>query len=151
AGAARPREDDDMAVLIVLLALVLAGCSGGRGPSYQGYVEGEFVYLASSQPGRLEHLAVSRGQQVDRGVALFTLEATDEQAAQPQAQQQLAAAEAQLADLETGRRAPEVAVVRAQLAQAQAAARKSALQRERDETRYRAGGISREQLEATLA
>jgi HlyD family secretion protein len=140
-----------MFLLVALLALLLAGCSGASGPSYQGYVEGEFVYLASSQPGRLERLAVGRGQQVDQGAALFTLEATDERAAQHQAQQQLAAAEAQLADLETGKRPPEVAVVRAQLAQAQAAARKSALQRERDDTQYRTGGISREQLEATLA
>jgi len=140
-----------MALVILLLALALAGCSGTHGPSYQGYVEGEFVYMASSQPGRLEHLAVTRGQQVDQGTPLFTLEAIDEKAAQQQAQQQLAAAEAQLADLETGKRPPEVAVVQAQLAQAQAAAQKSALQRERDETQYRSGGISREQLEATLA
>jgi HlyD family secretion protein len=137
--------------LSVLLSVVVAGCSGSNGARYQGYVEGEFVYLASSQPGRLEHLAVSRGQQVDQGTPLFTLEAIEEKAAQHQAQQQLAAAEAQLADLETGKRAPEVAVVQAQLAQAQAAAQKSALQRERDEAQYRAGGISREQLEATLA
>ena len=140
-----------MALLILLLALVLAGCSGTHDPSYQGYVEGEFVYMASSQPGRLERLAVTRGQQVDQGTPLFTLEAIDEKAAQQQAQQQLAAAAAQLADLETGKRPPEVAVVQAQLAQAQAAAQKSALQRERDETQYRSGGISREQLEATLA
>jgi HlyD family secretion protein len=107
--------------------------------------------MASSQPGRLEHLAVTRGQQVDQGTPLFTLEATDEKAAQQQAQHQLAAAAAQLADLETGKRPPEVAVVQAQLAQGKAAAQKSALQRERDETQYRSGGISREQLEATLA
>jgi HlyD family secretion protein len=137
--------------LSVLLSVVVAGCSGSNGARYQGYVEGEFVYLASSQPGRLEHLAVTRGQQVDQGTPLFTLEAIEEKAAQHQAQQQLAAAEAQLADLETGKRAPEVAVVQAQLAQAQAAAQKSALQRERDEAQYRAGGISREQLEASLA
>ena len=134
-----------------LLSAVVAGCSGSSGRSYQGYVEGEFLYLASSQPGRLEHLAATRGQEVGQGTLLFTLEATEEKAAQQQAQEQLAAAEAQHADLETGRRAPEVAVVRAQLAQAQAAAQKSALQRERDEAQYRAGGISREQLEATLA
>src|SRR5579863_838779 len=137
--------------LSVLLSVVVAGCSGSNGARYQGYVEGEFVYLASSQPGRLEHLAVSRGQQVDQGTPLFTLEAIEEKAAQHQAQQQLAAAEAQLADLETGKRAPEVAVVQAQLAQAQAAAQRSTLQRERDEAQYRAGGISREQLEASLA
>lgn len=134
-----------------VVSLAGAGCSGSSGRSYQGYVEGEFLYLASSQSGRLEHLAVARGQQVGQGTLLFTLEATEEKAAQHQAQQQLAAAEAQLADLETGKRAPEVAVVQAQLAQAQAAAQKSALQRERDEAQYRAGGISREQLEATLA
>ena len=103
-----------MALVILLLALALAGCSG-TDPSYQGYVEGEFVYMASSQPGRLEHLAVTRGQQVDQGTPLFTLEAIDEKAAQQQAQQQLAAAAAQLADLETGKRPPEVAVVQAQL------------------------------------
>ena len=54
-------------------------------------------------------------------------------------------------DIETGRRPPEIDVIRAQLLQAQAAARKSAQQRQRDEAQYRAGGISREQLEATLA
>jgi HlyD family secretion protein len=135
----------------VVVPLLTAGCSGSRGASYQGYVEGEFVYLASSQPGRLEHLGVARGQQVPAGTPLFTLEAIQELAEQHQAQQQLAAAEAQLADLATGKRPPEVAVVQAQLAQARAAAQKSALQRERDEAQYRSGGISREQLEATLA
>jgi HlyD family secretion protein len=140
-----------MALLIVLPALILAACSASHGASYQGYVEGEFIYMASSQPGRLEHLAVTRGQTVEQGTPLFTLEAIAERAEQHQAQQQLAAAEAQLADLETGKRPPEVAVIQAQLAQARAAARKSALQRERDEAQLRSGGISREQLEATLA
>lgn len=135
---------------MTLLLAGLMGC-GARPATYQGYVEGEFVYLSSSQPGQLAHLAVSRGQQVANAAPLFSLEATEEQAAQQQAQRQLASAQAQLADLETGKRPPELAVIRAQLLQAQAAAQKSALQRQRDETQYRAGGISREQLEATLA
>jgi HlyD family secretion protein len=139
-------------VLAIAVQLgALAGCSGSRHGGYQGYVEGEFVYLSSSQPGHLERLAVARGQQVEGGTPVFTLEATEEKAEQHQAQQQLAAAEAQLADLETGKRPPEIAVIRAQLLQAQAAARKSAQQRERDQAQYRSGGISREQLEATLA
>jgi HlyD family secretion protein len=135
----------------VLLLLALGGCSRSRTANFQGYIEGEFVYLASSQSGHLEHLAVSRGQQVERGAPLFTLEAIEEKAAQHQAQQQLSAAEAQLADVQTGKRPPEIAVINAQLLQAQASARKSAQQRERDQTQYRSGGISREQLEATLA
>jgi len=134
-----------------LALTLLAACSGAPRTTFQGYVEGEFVYMASSQPGRLEHLAVTRGQRVERGAPLFTLESIDERAVRDQARQQLAAAEAQLADIETGKRPPEVAVVAAQLTQAEAAARKSALQRDRDEAQYQSGGISREQLEATLA
>jgi HlyD family secretion protein len=114
-------------------------------------VEGEFVYLASSQPGHLEQLAVVRGAQIDKGTLAFRLEATAEDAEQKQAQQQLGAAEAQLADIQTGKRPPEIAVVRAQLLQAQAAATKSEQQRQRDETQYHAGGIAREQLEASVA
>ncbi|MDE2138478.1 MAG: HlyD family efflux transporter periplasmic adaptor subunit [Gammaproteobacteria bacterium] len=140
------------ALIPAALALtLLAACSGAPRSTFQGYVEGEFVYMASSQPGRLEHLAVARGQEVDRGAPLFTLEATDERAAQQQAHAQLAASQAQLADIETGKRPPEVAVVAAQLTQAEAAARKSALQRQRDEAQFGSGGISREQLEATVA
>jgi HlyD family secretion protein len=135
---------------LLMPVVLLLGC-GTRTPTYQGYVEGEFVYLSSSQPGHLEHLAVARGQQVAGGAPVFRLEATEEEAEQRQAQHQLGVAQAQLADIETGKRPPEIDVIRAQLLQAQATARKSALQRERDQAQYRAGGISREQLEATLA
>jgi HlyD family secretion protein len=137
--------------LVATVTLALSGCSGSRIDTYQGYIEGEFVYLASSQPGHLEHLAVTRGQQVERGAPVFTLEAIEERAEQQQARQQLAAAQATLADLETGKRPPEIGVIRAQLLQAQASAKKSAQQRERDEAQYRSGGISREQFQATLA
>jgi HlyD family secretion protein len=137
--------------LLIPMLLVLTACSGSHTAAYQGYVEGEFVYMASSQPGHLERLAVARGQQVAGGTQLFTLEAIEEKAGQHQAQQQLATAEAQLADIQTGKRAPEIAVIRALLLQAQAAAQKSAQQRERDEAQYRTGGISRDQLEVTLA
>jgi HlyD family secretion protein len=137
--------------LLAPLAMVCGGCSNHSNGVFQGYIEGEFVYLASSQPGHLQHLAVTRGQQVTAGTTLFTLEATDEEAQQRQAQQQLAAAEAQLADLQTGKRRPEIDVIRAQLQEAQATALKSAQARLRDQAQYGAGGISREQLEATQA
>ena len=130
---------------------LIVACSGARTPTYQGYVEGEFVSLASSQSGHLEHLGVSRGQQVSAGAPVFSLEAVDERAAELQAAQQLSAAEAQLADLKTGKRRPELAVIQAQLLQAQVAAQRSAQQRERDSAQYRAGGISHEQFETTLA
>ncbi|MBR7560215.1 biotin/lipoyl-binding protein, partial [Mycobacterium tuberculosis] len=81
----------------------------------QGYVEGEFVYVASPVGGRLDHLGVQRGQTVNAGAPLFVLESVDETAARQQAAAQLQGAEAQLADLNVGKRVPEVDAVRAQL------------------------------------
>ncbi|MCD0504387.1 biotin/lipoyl-binding protein, partial [Bordetella petrii] len=114
------------------LPLLLAACGDDGPPFYQGYVEGEFVYMAASQPGRLQTLHVSRGQQVARGAPLFELEANPEAAAQREADARLQAAQAQLRDLETGKRPPEVEVVRAQLVQAQAEANRAAAQYARD-------------------
>ncbi len=137
------------AALVVCVAGI-AGC--GRQPAdggavYQGYVEGEFVYLSSSQSGTLTQLAVQRGQTVAVDAPAFALEAVNETAALQQAQHQLAAARAQLADLQTGKRPPEVSVTKAQLAQAAAQARKAEQQRVRDEAQFRAGGISAQQLD----
>ena len=137
--------------LLSFWLLLAAACSGRQQDTYQGYVEGEFVYVASSQPGRLERLSVARGQEVAAGAPLFALESVQEQAAQRQAQHQFAAAQAQLEDLKSGKRPAEVGVISAQLAAAEVTARKSASQRQRDETQYRAGGISQDQVEATRA
>ncbi|MGC1459436.1 MAG: hypothetical protein WA825_14265, partial [Steroidobacteraceae bacterium] len=112
---------------------IAAGCSRSARDVYQGYVEGEFVYMASSQAGQLLNLAVERGQTVGVGALLFTLEAQSETDAVHQSDQQLQAAQAQLADLLTGKRRPEVAVTQAQLAQARADAERLDLQRQRDE------------------
>ncbi|HEX3398270.1 MAG TPA: HlyD family efflux transporter periplasmic adaptor subunit [Steroidobacteraceae bacterium] len=134
-----------------LSLVLLAACSGKAQHGFQGYVEGDFVYLASSQPGRLERLNVARGDQVAAGAPLFGLESVQERAAQQQAQHQLEVAAAQLQDLKSGKRPAEVAVISAQLISAEVQARKSGAQRRRDEAQYRAGGISQEQLEATRA
>jgi HlyD family secretion protein len=137
--------------LSVLLVALLSACSRHETATYQGYVEGEFVYLGSSQAGKLTALSVSRGQTVKANASLFSLEADDETHALVQAQQQLAAARAQLADIRTGKRVPEVDVNRAQLAEAVANARKAALQLTRDEAQYRAGGIAKAQLDDSRA
>ena len=133
------------------LSLLAAACSSHREDVFQGYAEGEFVNVASSQSGHLEKLQVARGAQIAAGAPLFSLESVQEQAGLAQAQHALAAAEAQLKDIKIGKRPVEVAVISAQLAQAQAAAERSALQRRRDEAQYRSGGISQEQLQSTRA
>lgn len=135
----------------VAAVAMLSGCSKQEPNTYQGYVEGEFVYVASPVGGRLEHLGVQQGQTVKAGAPLFVLESVEETAARQQAAAQLRAAEAQLADLNLGKRVPEVDAVRAQLAQAEAADKLSRLQLTRDEAQYRAGGIPQAQLDSSRA
>ncbi|WP_027800823.1 HlyD family secretion protein [Paraburkholderia dilworthii] len=138
-------------LIALLIGVLLMACSHRDENAYQGYVEGEYVYLGSSQAGTLTQLQVTRGQTVKADSPLFTLDVVDETAALRQAQQQLAAARSQLADIQTGKRAPEVNVNRAQLAEAVANARKAALQLTRDEAQYSAGGISKAQLDDSRA
>ena len=118
-------------LLVPGAALLLGGCSGSTTAGYQGYVEGEYVNVASPVAGRLDKLMVQRGQTIEAKTPLFSLEAEQERAAKQQAHEQLNASQAQLADLKTGRRKPEVAVTQAQLSQAQAALQQAALQLKR--------------------
>ncbi len=64
---------------------------------------------------------MKRGDTVAAGAPVFALEQENEVAARRQAEQQLQAAEARLANLRTGKRPPEVETVAEQLRQALAA------------------------------
>src|SRR5215471_3187676 len=135
------------ALMLPIVSGILIGCSADKPPIFQGYVEGEYVYIASPVGGRLEQLLVQRGQTIAANALLFKLEAEQETAAKQQADEQLKSAEAQLADLRLGRRRPELGVAKAQLAQATAAEEQAAQQLKRDEAQFEVGGIPRQQLE----
>jgi HlyD family secretion protein len=130
-----------------MVASVAASCSVPTPRGYQGYVEGEFVNVASPIAGRLDELFVKRGDNVAINARLYALEAVSEAAAQRQAQEQVKAAEASLADLRAGRRPPEQDVTRAQLAQAEVELKRAATNLARDEAQFRIGGIARAQLD----
>lgn len=140
-------------LLVVMPALLLSQMAcGHRGTKvFQGYVEGEFVNVAASQAGRLDRLAVARGQQVQKGAPLFALECANEAAARQQAADQLRAAQAQLADLKLGKRPQEVEAVRAQLAQAEAQSRNLSAQLARDEAQFKEQLISAAQMDQSRA
>ncbi len=104
------------------LALALGGCQDRAAPAWSGYVEGDYIYVAAALPGRLETLAVQAGQQVAQGAPLFTLDSEPERAARDEATARLATARAQAANIDTGKRPDEIAVLTAQLAQARVAA-----------------------------
>ena len=106
-------------------AVVLMTCQRPPSDRVQGYVEGEFVYVASPFAGALEALAVRRGQQVNEGEALFALERGSEKAARDEAERRLSQALANLEDARKGKRPTEIESLKAQLKQAQAALRLS--------------------------
>ncbi len=80
-----------------LAALFAAGCSPNSSNVFQGYIEGEYVYVASPLGGALTNLAVARGGAVKTGQLLFELERGSEAAAVQQAEKNLAQAKASLA------------------------------------------------------
>ncbi|MBB5752336.1 HlyD family secretion protein [Prosthecomicrobium pneumaticum] len=106
------------------ITLLLAACSGETGEDvYQGYVEGKYVLVAAESAGRLDARPVRRGETVETGAALFTLDTRVETAALAEAEARLAQGQAQLADLRSGKRPEEIRVLDAELAEAEASER----------------------------
>lgn len=133
--------------LVCVLAGLAAGCSEPPRTALQGYVEGEFVRVAAPYAGALETLTVQRGQQITAGAALFALESENEAAARREAQERLASARAQLANLEKARRPSEIEAVAAQLAQTEAAVRLSGAELRRTEALVADNFVSRARLD----
>jgi HlyD family secretion protein len=77
------------------IAFLLSSCGDPSTDRFQGYVEGEFVYVASPLAGQLDTLAVQRGQQVTTGQPLFSLDETAEKAARDMAEAALVLSEAE--------------------------------------------------------
>ena len=94
-GAERPADGDrtmkpQRLVVLILVGLALAFLAwrllapGFRdAPVLSGYIEGETLYLSAASAGRVEGLAVRRGQRVAAGTRLFLIE-PDQQLAQGQ-------------------------------------------------------------------
>lgn len=81
---------------LALFTALLAGCGKDSTGTFQGYIEGEFVYVASPLGGALAQLAVARGDVAARGQLLFVLERESEAATFAQAGKNLAQAQASL-------------------------------------------------------
>jgi HlyD family secretion protein len=90
---------------------------------------------------------VRRGDQVKAGAPLYALENENEAAARREAEQRLRAAQAQLSNLQKGRRPTEIAAIEAQLEQADAALKLSRSQLARSEKLVTQGFISRERVD----
>lgn len=134
-------------VAMVAVSCVLAGCARVDEDTVQGYVEGQFVHVASSVPGTLETLHVERGASVKAGEPLFELESAPQEAALGEAAQRLAQARASLDDLTKGKRPSEIGAIEAQLQQARAALELAEKESSRQEGLYRSEATTAQELD----
>ena len=119
--------------------LLLVACGKAANDGYQGYIEGEFVLLASPYAGQLQKLLVKRGERIDAGKPVFALEQENERAARLEAEERVKTAVARLENLQAARRIPELEAAKAQAAQARAARDLSALQLAQAEKLFKGG------------
>jgi len=137
--------------LCLAASLALCACEKPASTALQGYVEGEYVRVAAPFAGTLVRLDVERGREVQAGAPLFALEAENENAARREAEEDLKRSQAQLEDLRKGKRLTEIDAVRAQLAQAEAAALLSAKEYARQLDLVSKGFVSQQAADAARA
>jgi HlyD family secretion protein len=127
-------------------------------PSWNGYVELDYVYAATPATGRIEQMDVSEGDNVAAGQALFVLEASQQHAQYDAAlaraeaaEAQVGAAEATLANLKTGARPEELQVTAASLTQAEANLALAQQNFSRTQDLFAKGNVPKSQLDQAQA
>jgi HlyD family secretion protein len=99
--------------ILLFSVLLLFGCDNSENYKFDGYIEGEFVYIAPTSPGILDVLHVAKGQKIHRGQSLFAMETVNLQAILDQAI-------SKRDNLVKGKRSEEIDVVARQKEQAEA-------------------------------
>jgi HlyD family secretion protein len=88
--------------------------------NYLGYVEGETVMIAAPQAGRIAKRPATKGAAIRKGDPVFSLDTIVATAEQARADAAVQTAQAQLDNLLTGKREPELELIRAQRHEAEA-------------------------------
>lgn len=120
--------------LAAIAAAALAGCQAEPPSQVQGYIEGEYVYVAAPLAGQLKKLHVRKGASVQAGDALFTLDDEPERLALKEALERLAQSRALWEDSQKGKREPEIESLLAQLQQSETALARAEKDLAREET-----------------
>jgi len=132
----------------MLLALALfAGCQKQEDGVWQGYVEGEYVLLASPYAGQLQKLFVRRGDQIEAGKPVFVLEQEAERQARAEAEERVKSAQAKLENLQVPLREPQIQALRESLNQAKAAKELSRVNLTREEDLMKKGYTTKPRLD----
>lgn len=137
---------------MLALLVVIAACAPAEDPgTMSGYAEADLVYIAPATSGVLRELTVRRGDAVAAGQKLFALEADAETLAHDAAQARRDSAEAQLRNLQKGRRPAELQTIDQQQAQAAAALAASTATLERNRQLVTQGFQSAARLDELVA
>lgn len=104
----------------LLCAFLLVACDSGNHPRFQGYVEGDYTYLASPYGGALVKLHVVRGQKVTKNQLLFELDPNPQMIAAAEANYAFEAEKHTLKDFENPRRFPEILAIKAEIGRVEA-------------------------------
>jgi HlyD family secretion protein len=134
-----------------LLAIVIPGFGAAPAPSFTGYVEAKYVYVAPASAGIIDRFAVREGQQVKQGDLLFTLNSGQQQALVTAAEAQVKAAQATWQNLTTGGRAEELAAAQAAVNKAEADLNLAQTTLERSQKLFASSTITQAQLDQNRA
>ena len=139
------------ALACALAALALTGCKPTQ-TGYQGWVEGDFMFIGPEDSGRVTELAVAEGRQVKAGDFLFAVDSAVQAAEVEAAKAALDQAKARLARIEAAQQRPEeIAVLEASRNQAQAAMDFSTAEIARVRPLVEKGVSTRQQLDQAQA
>ena len=59
---------------VIAVCLLVGGCSKSNEDVYQGWIEGDFIFVSPDEQGRIEQMLVRQGDQVKTGQLIFTLD-----------------------------------------------------------------------------
>ncbi len=137
---------------MLLVLMLWTGCSDPPDPDlFQGYVEGEYIHVASPIPGALDMLHVRRGDTIRKGAPLFVLERSPQFEAMMQSSNLAAQAHARVENLRKGRRPEEIKALEARLDQNTVSLKLSEIEWKRIQNLHNSGVVSIGELDRARA
>lgn len=129
----------------------LLSCSQSDEQRYQGYVEGETIFLASPYSGVLVDRMVNRGQEVKKGDLLYRLDKNPEAIVVEESEAELLQAKKIYEDLKKPRRVPEITAIQKQIEQVEAQLELAQIRVQRYQKLYNKNATDKDTLDETEA
>jgi HlyD family secretion protein len=128
-------------------AAFLTACGPSEPITFQGYIEGEYLYLAAPQGGYLQSLDAPRGSRVAKDQLVFVVAADPDRQALAEAEARAQAALENVKNLQQPRRRTEIAALTADLQAAEANQRLARSNLQRREVLARKQFVSKAELD----